>query len=214
MKLCFTRVFAENSSLGRNQHQRMQMLWGVSILLLVSVPFVQAKISPATSYHEFIEGVGAFLIVVAIMGRTWCALYIGGRKLKELVQCGPYSIVRNPLYVFSLFGVVGICLGTGSFILTSVIALVSALIFRHLIRLEERALLDQFGPTFTEYAARVPRLWPRFSLWRDAVMVDVIPKRVLRTFCDAALMLLALPAWDLIDTLQQMQILPVLLYLP
>jgi len=130
------------------------------------------------------------------------------------VQCGPYSIVRNPLYVFSLFGVVGICLGTGSFILTSIIALVSALIFRHLICLEERALLDQFGPAFTEYAARVPRLRPRFSLWRDAVTVDVIPKRVLRTFCDAALMLLALPAWDLIDTLQQMQILPVLLYLP
>lgn len=214
MKLCFTRVFAENSSLGRNQHQRMQMLWGVGILLLISVPFVQAKISPATSYHEFFEGVGAFLIVVAIVGRTWCALYIGGRKLEELVQCGPYSIVRNPLYVFSLFGVVGICLGTGSFILTSVIALVSTLIFRHLIRLEERALLDQFGPAFTEYAARVPRLWPRFLLWRDAITVNVIPKRVLRTFCDAALMLFAIPAWDLIDTLQQMQILPVLLYLP
>lgn len=114
---------------------------GGGILLLVSVPFVQAKISPATSYHEFIEGVGAFLIVVAIVGRTWCALYIGGRKLEELVQCGPYSIVRNPLYVFFLFGVVGICLGTGSFILTSVIALVSTLIFRHLIRLERTRLL-------------------------------------------------------------------------
>jgi protein-S-isoprenylcysteine O-methyltransferase Ste14 len=214
MKLCFRRAQTKTSNLARDQHQRIQMLWGMSLLVIVSIPFVQAKISPATRLHEFVEGVGAFLIAIAIVGRTWCALYIGGRKLRELVQSGPYSVVRNPLYLFSFIGVVGICLGTGSFTLTIVVAFVAALIFRHIIRLEEKALLNQFGVAFTEYAERVPRFLPCFSLWKDAGTVSITPNRVVRTFRDAALMLLALPAWNLIDALQQMQILPVLVYLP
>ena len=51
--------------------------------------------------HETIEVAGLALIVVGIAGRIWCTLYIGGRKASEIVASGPYSISRNPLYVFS-----------------------------------------------------------------------------------------------------------------
>src|SRR3979409_629170 len=55
-----------------------------------------------------IEWAGRALIVVCILGRTWCSLYIGGRKTSRLVTAGPYSVSRNPLYVFSVIGAVGI----------------------------------------------------------------------------------------------------------
>ena len=51
---------------------------------------------------RLIEMAGLVLILVCILGRTWCTLYIGGLKKRELVTAGPYSVVRNPLYVFTL----------------------------------------------------------------------------------------------------------------
>jgi protein-S-isoprenylcysteine O-methyltransferase Ste14 len=50
--------------------------------------------------HEMIEWFGIVLIVICILGRTWASLYIGGRKIDELVTVGPYSTMRNPLYFF------------------------------------------------------------------------------------------------------------------
>jgi protein-S-isoprenylcysteine O-methyltransferase Ste14 len=203
-----------NSKLGRRQRQRMRLLWALSILLVCLVLFVQAKASPDSFSHEFIEDIGATLIAVAVLGRTWCSLYIGGRKLHELVTNGPYSIVRNPLYVFSCIGAFGIGLGTASVVLAGVMALVAALVFQSVIRIEEDALQDRFGTAFTEYAARVPRLWPRPSLWIDAPTLSVSPNRVVRTFFDSAVMLLTIPALELVETLQQLHLLPVFLYLP
>src|SRR5882762_3924792 len=54
--------------------------------------------------ESVIEWAGRLLIVVCILGRTWCSLYIGGRKTRRLVMAGPYSVSRNPLYVFSVIG--------------------------------------------------------------------------------------------------------------
>lgn len=203
-----------HAKLGRRQRQRMQLLWGLSLLLLALVLFVQAKAVPESFLHEFIEDIGAMLIAVAVLGRTWCALYIGGRKLNELVTNGPYSIVRNPLYVFSCIGAFGIGLGTASFVLAGVMTLVAALVFSSVIRIEEEALQEKFGAAFTEYAARVPRLWPKPSLWADATSLSVTPNRVVRTFFDSAMMLLTIPALELVETLQQIHVLPVFLYLP
>lgn len=55
-----------------------------------------------------IERTGGLLILLCIAGRTWCSLYIGGHKERQLIVSGPYSITRNPLHAFSILGTVGI----------------------------------------------------------------------------------------------------------
>src|SRR4030081_2531414 len=50
--------------------------------------------------ESVIEWAGRVLIVVCILGRTWCSLYIGGRKTSRLVTAGSFSIRRHPLFGF------------------------------------------------------------------------------------------------------------------
>ena len=69
---------------------------------------------PYPHLYALIEKAGLALIVICILGRTWCTLYIGGRKKRELINKGPYSVVRNPLYFFTTIGAAGIG-GGGSF---------------------------------------------------------------------------------------------------
>src|SRR5690606_40050349 len=57
------------------------------------------------------------LIVVCVIGRTWSSIYIAGHKVQTLVMDGPYSISRNPLYVFSIIGAAGAGAQLGSIVL-------------------------------------------------------------------------------------------------
>ena len=81
-------------------------------------------------------------------------------------------------------------------------------------RREEAFLAATFPAEFAAYAARVPRFWPRLSQWREADELRVKPRLVRRTFLEACLFLLAVPAAQFAAWLQQVGQLPVLLNLP
>lgn len=185
---------------------------GVWLLLLL---FTQSRWR-ATAPHlrALIEIAGVVLILISILGRTWCTLYIGGHKKRELVTAGPYSVVRNPLYVFSAIGTAGIGAQTGSVLVALLFALGSLAVFQIVARREEAFLAATFAGEFDAYSARVPRFWPRLSQWREAEELRVKPRLVRRTFLEACLFLLAVPAAQLVAWLQQAGRLPVLLSLP
>jgi protein-S-isoprenylcysteine O-methyltransferase Ste14 len=147
----------------------------------------------APDFFALLRGVGVLLILGSIFGRTWCTLYIGGLKKKELVSFGPYSIVRNPLYVFTILGTTGIGLLAGSLVLALAIGAASLFIFWRVVMAEELFLSRTFGSAFGDFAARVPRFWPRFSAWKDTDELRVKPWLVVQTFLDASLFLLAVP---------------------
>lgn len=163
--------------------------------------------------HETIEQVGLFLIIAAILGRAWCSLYIGGRKSSELVDTGPYSVTRNPLYVFSMLGVVGVGAQSGSLLLGPLLCSAVWLVFRRVIGHEEALLLKVFGEPFRRYCERVPRFGPRFGAWLNAESLAVSPTAVWRTVRDAIPFLLVPPAFELIDWLQAAEAIHVVLRL-
>lgn len=122
--------------------------------------------TPTTWQHEsmtghLIEMVSLLLIVIATFGRTWCSLYISGYKEHRVVCEGPYAIVRNPLYLFSFVGAVGLGLVTMRLSILAVIA-ISFLVYYPLVVLaEERNLLHVFGDEYAQYRHHVPRFIPR-----------------------------------------------------
>ncbi|MDZ5697364.1 isoprenylcysteine carboxylmethyltransferase family protein [Chelativorans sp. M5D2P16] len=178
-----------------------------AFLLFCSAP------PPGGALHETVEITGLMLIAIAILGRLWCTLYIGGRKNTEIVARGPYSLTRNPLYVFSAIGATGVGAQTGSVTVALLFGMVTTLAFLVVIRREEGFLEATFGSAYDAYRARVPRFVPRFSGYEGAGLVTVDPSRLYATLFDGLVFLAAIPVFEGIEWLQESGALPVLVRL-
>lgn len=200
-------------SLTRFQSARRLALAAFIAASFVALLFVQSA-WPDGELHEFVEAIGLGLIVVGIVGRMWCTLYIGGRKSAEIVSSGPYSVTRNPLYVFSTIAAGGVGAQTGSIVLGLAFALCCAGAFGIVIRREEAFLAGEFGPAYDDYRRRVPRFWPRFGGFSDKGELRIRTRLVYRTLVDGLVFFLAMPAFELVEYLQALGIIPILLHLP
>jgi protein-S-isoprenylcysteine O-methyltransferase Ste14 len=199
--------------LGNVQRRRKLALTIAGASAILMLPFTR-MIGEETLASEIMEIAGVMLIVFAILGRSWCTFYIGGRKGKEVIALGPYSVSRNPLYVFSLVGMFGIGAQTGSLLLGPLFLAIGLAVFVPVILAEEKALLRRFGAVYRSYRDRVPRFGPRLSEWRDAEIVPAYPVRVLRTATEGTLLLLALPLCESAEWFQESGYLPALIQIP
>jgi protein-S-isoprenylcysteine O-methyltransferase Ste14 len=188
---------------------------GVAVLLgMLMFALTNSRHPVGSTAHEMIEWVGIVLIVICILGRTWCTLYIGGRKIDQFVTEGPYSVSRNPLYFFSILGAAGAGAQLGSVIPALIFGVLAWMVFHIVVLQEERLLADRYGSAFATYMATVPRFLPNPWLWRDAPSVTVLPPKMLRTFADAMFFLLSVPIAEGFEQLQSIGVLPVLFQLP
>jgi len=178
------------------------------------VALVQSSWPPDEWVRNAIDAAGLWLIVGCIFGRAWCGLYIGGRKSVELVDRGPYSISRNPLYLFSCVGTIGVGLRTGSLAMGALFLVAAIIVMIPVIRVEELVMRRSFGAAFEAYCNQVPRLLPRFPLWRDAEVLTLEPRHIRRIFGDSLFFLCTIPMIDVVAWVQGHGILPVLLRLP
>lgn len=187
----------------------------VGLVALVGLSLVSQSIGGVDgAWHERVELAGFVAIIVSIVGRAWCSLYIGGRKKAEIVDRGPYSIARNPLYLFSFVGAFGIGAQSGSVTIALLFVLVALLVFSLTVRREEAFLEREFGEVYRAYKARTPRFWPRFALWRDEEQLTIRPSLFLLTIRDGLVFLLAIPVFELIDMGQAAHWLRVFAHLP
>lgn len=164
--------------------------------------------------HELVEWVGILLIVVCILGRTWSSLYIAGRKGRELVTNGPYSTSRNPLYFFSIIGAAGMGAQSGSIVIGLACGAIAALVFYVVVKQEEKLLTGVHGQPYEDYLIKVPRFVPKPSLWHDNKTLTIEPRRVLMTFADALVFLLAVPIAEGFEYMREAGMIPTLLVLP
>ena len=204
----------KHTMIAKVQSRRKTFIAGMVLLGFVICAFTRSTNSPTSNAHVGIQLLGFLALVVCILGRTWTSLYISGRKNEQLVTEGPYSVVRNPLYFFSIIGAFGAGAQFGSMVCGLFFGLIVWGICYIVVLQEENFLFERHGLTFANYAANVPRLIPRLSLWRDLPSLTVMPRLVFRTFADATLFLLAIPAAETLEFLQDSGVLKILWHLP
>ncbi|MGN7774381.1 methyltransferase family protein [Phyllobacterium sp. 22552] len=178
--------------LGRTQSRRKMKIRLALLLFSPALLFTTGIFEPGSWQREALEGVGVLLVFLAILGRAWSTLYIGGRKIDHLVTAGPYSVTRNPLYLFSFVAVLGLGLQTGS-ITIALGLLVAYAIFWPVVLREEATLHKIHGVLFEIYRNSVPRFAPRRSLWKDAHQLEIDPRRLRQTVLDGLIMLALIP---------------------
>lgn len=175
-----------------NQKKRIALLWLLASVFLASALCVRPYWSEG-GLHEVLETTGLMLVFFAILGRLWSILYIGTRKNRELVVVGPYSMTRNPLYLCSLVGVLGVGLLVGSLILALSATAAFYVVFRYTARREAAYLSDRFGRAYDDYARQTPLFLPNPLLHKGVAGATFSQPALTATFRDSLFLLALFP---------------------
>lgn len=158
--------------------RRRNMMGAIGIILqgagmAIAFGWHRANFDPlpinwAVSLASVVVSIGsaAFMFAaVRTLGKQWSLL----PRLLEghaLIDQGPYSVVRHPIYtaMMGMMIATGLALGPEPIHLFAVVLYVIGTMIR--IRMEERLLTEIFGERYSLYVARVPAFvpfvqWPR-----------------------------------------------------
>lgn len=116
---------------------------------------------------QAVAALGTLMVVAGIAFACWARYVLGSnwssevqvKQGHELIQRGPYGIVRHPIYTGLLLAFMGTAAATGEWhgLLAVIIIAVS---FWFKLRLEERWMRENFGAAYTNYMHRVKALIP------------------------------------------------------
>jgi len=127
--------------------------------------------------------VGAVIVGAGELLRLWAVRHIGvisrtrSDRLGPLVSTGPFSFVRNPLYLGNIALWVGFAVSAGLVWLVPIFVVVLSLEYHAIVRWEEDLLTSRRREEYRAYAARVPRWIPSIVARRQST-VDSGPSTV------------------------------------
>ena len=135
---------------------------GFWLALLVGwIPFGHTL--PAPFYY-----IGIILLFSGTVLRGWAVWTLGRfftlsvqtKEEQELIEAGPYRLIRHPAYTGSIMQLIGFPLGLRSWPGLIASAIIAALIYGYRIHTEEKALREHFGGKYEEYSRKTWRLFP------------------------------------------------------
>jgi protein-S-isoprenylcysteine O-methyltransferase Ste14 len=134
-------------------------------------------------YVNIATDVVAFvLILICTFGRLWALAYISGHKTKDLITEGPYSLVRNPLYLFSLIGAIGVGIASKNLLVFTLILVIFAIYYPFVIKAEEEHLHEVHKEAFQKYKKNTPMFIPNFSSFHEQQYYAVNTRKFRRAF--------------------------------
>ena len=187
-----------------NQKRRILILRLVVIAVLLPLYiFVQPRLEQDTAPFEMMMLLGVLVLIAGVLGRFWATLYIGGKKNQTVMQDGPYSMTRNPLYFFSTVAAAGIGLMSGSLIIALITVTLVGTVLWQTAKREAAFLSAEFGEPYAAYAARVPFFVPDLRLFRAAPETTFTTSALKTNLRDAAVFLIFIPLIEPLDLLHE-----------
>src|SRR5947208_12712083 len=169
-ELLLTVTRRSRSRTGTKQDRStLRVVWLV-IMVGVAAGIYVAKHWPAAAlpYERSFAFAGVVLFVGGLLLRWWAIVTLGRfftgdvtiEKDHELVERGPFRMVRHPSYTGVLLAFAGVALSLGNWAALFVILLPIGAAFIRRMDVEENALSDALGPQYTDYMRRTKRLIP------------------------------------------------------
>ena len=181
-----------------NQKIRLHALRVLALGLFPAALVVQPALGDVFM-GEVLEQTGIALVIAGILGRFWSILYIGGYKDTCVMDQGPYSMCRHPLYFFSTMAVLGFGLMVQSLVFAVFMAGVVFLVLNATASREEAYLRHAYGPEYDAYAKRTPRILPNPFLFRTTETIRVNISALRTNFFDALVFVAFIPLAESIE---------------
>lgn len=196
-----------------DQKKRIRILQLFGIFAIASLLFSKPVWTDDEPVREILEFTGYLFVFICVFGRLWSILFVGSRKNSELVTTGPYSMTRNPLYVFSTLGVIGVGLAYGSLLVAVILGAISYLVFMITAQKEANFLSEKFKTEYKAYAAVTPMFWPDFRLYKDGGETTFSPTALFKTFRDVLVFVIMLPLIEGLEFMHESEQFPILMWL-
>ena len=162
------------SSFGNKRNvYRTSSLWRFSLFLVVVGVLALSRNFPAFYHQRLIPRAdsvvlaGTILCAIGIAFSIWARVILGRnwsgnptiKEGHELIQTGPYRMVRHPIYTGILMALLGTCLAGGR-IRDLFLFLGVAILLAFKLRIEEALMLRQFPDDYVAYRKRTKALIP------------------------------------------------------
>lgn len=164
-------AFAKRSRVGTTgkDANSLRLLWFVIMISIFFALRAQAQWLTATLPNRHAFAVTGVILFVAGLILRWYSILQLGRFFTvdvaiaadhQLVDSGPYRLVRHPSYTGALIAFAGFALSLGNWaaFLVMLVPIFFAFVFR--MNVEERALIAALGPRYLDYSRRTKRLIP------------------------------------------------------
>jgi protein-S-isoprenylcysteine O-methyltransferase len=159
---------SRDDSVDADRHS-LRVLW-LTILIAVTAGILAPSRVPGAAIGG---GLPLFVVSCALfatgLALRWYAIVYLGRFFTvnvaihsghEIIDTGPYRLIRHPSYSGALLAFLGLALGLDNWVSLALIALPVLWAFLRRMRIEERALANGLGRPYTDYMGRTKRLVP------------------------------------------------------
>ena len=193
-----------------------RILWSriFVIFILLLIIFSSYSWSKDSLLYFIMQWFGFVCVVIATLGRLWCTIYIGGYKEDTIITQGPYSIVRNPLYIFSFIGIIGLGSASQNIIALLLFIILFTFFYPFVVQNEENNLEKAHGELFVEYRKKTPKWIPRFSLYNRPPEYVVHLKNIDEAILSSMWFLWFFLILKIIEKFQELTWIPVLFTFP
>jgi protein-S-isoprenylcysteine O-methyltransferase Ste14 len=129
---------------------------------------------PVFPWTPWVFGAGALITAAGLIVAVWARVYLGRnwsgtvtiKEDHELIDRGPYALVRHPIYTGLLVALMGSALARGEWRGLFAVLIAWAALWRKL-QVEERWMRARFGARYENYCQRVPALVPQMNAGAD-----------------------------------------------
>ncbi len=167
--LLMARTKARGGSARQGRRGSVWIVWcviAVSMGGAIAAQFADPPRLPGSARTLLVTGI--VVMLAGLVLRVWAILTLGRmfsvdvaiQSDHRVVQHGPYARLRHPSYTGLLLVFLGYGLGLGNVASLAIALVPTALVIVYRVRVEERALREEFGAEYEAYAARTSRLVP------------------------------------------------------
>lgn len=144
------------------------LLWLVISLSIFFSISVSSMIKAPIISKEWFSELGLVFIFLGIVGRYFIIRQLGKfftvdvtiRQGHLLKQDGFYRWIRHPSYAFSLLSFAGLGICLDNWVSLALAFIPPFIAFSYRIRIEEKALIEQFGKAYLDYKNHTKKLIP------------------------------------------------------